>query len=98
MDLAKERSALIYKIIEEIRSFPAIWDVTWKGYKDNYARNEAYNAVANEMNMTGEYGAGIINDKQITHSLNIHFFLSQLTYQFFQILNGILRFYWNLWW
>ncbi|XP_064602761.1 uncharacterized protein LOC135468431 [Liolophura sinensis] len=52
MDLAKERSALIYKIIEEIRSFPAIWDVSCKGYKDNYVRNEAYNAVANEMNMT----------------------------------------------
>ena len=39
------------RLIEEVRKFPCLWDVSTKAYRDIKAKENAWKVVANEVNV-----------------------------------------------
>ena len=39
------------RLIEEVRKFPCLWDVSTKAYRDIKAKANAWKVVANEVNV-----------------------------------------------
>ena len=39
------------RLIEEVRKFSCLWDVSTKAYRDNKAKENAWKVVANDVNV-----------------------------------------------